>query len=109
MMPGRGLPNAGSRFNKLCNARQTIADIAEQVGIALSQAEVDQLAQAITAGGQAGMAVALTIASTIAGANYSLTPAVVSTLTNTLNQGSNRNLLFSQILWPKLALARARR
>jgi hypothetical protein len=95
-------PKPLPRFSSMCNIPQTIGDIAGNLGLSLSQSELNQLVQAIGAGGQAGMAVALSIAESIAAANYQLTPKLVTTLMGTLNQGSHRNLQISHLLRLKL-------
>lgn len=102
------IPYALRRFGSIgfsptpCNTRQTIADVAQNLGVDLSPSDLNQLAQAIAAGGQAAMALALSIAGSIADANYRLSPQLVNTLMSTLNQGDNPSLSISHLLRWKL-------
>lgn len=88
--------------SKFCDQTQTIGDIAQRLRVSLSQDEINQLVQAIAAGGPIGMALALSIADSIAAANYQLTPQLVTQLTNTLNQGNYQSLNISYLLKAKL-------
>ncbi len=97
------------RFASPCNVRETVGDIAGRLGVSLSQGDLNQLVHAIGAGGEAGMALALSIAESIAAANYQLTPQLVTSLTDTLNQGANRNLQISHIIHLRLIHARMKR
>ena len=104
------MANQGSQGNRqFCNPSHTITDIGQKLGLNLSQGEVNQLAQAIAAGGQRGMAVALSIADSIAEANYQLTPQLVTGLMNTLNQGSHQGLQFSLLAKARLSKIHIRR
>jgi len=90
------------RFSPACNVRQTITDIAGKLGVDISQGELDQLVGGMLAGGQAAMALALSLAESIADANYQLTPQLLTTLMGQLNQGANRTLHISHLLRLKL-------
>ena len=94
------------RFSSSCQLSQTIADIVGKLGLSLSQSEVNQLAQGITAGGQAAMALALALADLIADANYQLTPPLVASLMDAVNQSANQNLPISHLVRVKLLQVR---
>ncbi|HYM04028.1 MAG TPA: hypothetical protein VET85_13835 [Stellaceae bacterium] len=98
-VPGMQTINPHSKF---CDQAQTIVDIGQKLGVSLSQDEINQLVQAIAAGGPRGMAVALSIADSIAAANYQLTPQLVTQLTNRLNKGNDQSLNLSYLLKAKL-------
>ena len=106
----RGMP---SGFDKRpCsprNMQSVVSDLASRLGLGLSQDEVNQLVNGILAGGEAGMAIALTIASLIADANYQYSPQLVNNITQTLNQPAYFGLPVSQIIRMKIIQRRPRK
>jgi hypothetical protein len=97
------------KFNSLCNLPKTISEVALNIGLDLSQADVNQLVHSILSGGQAGMAVAVFVAETLAGAKYQPTPQQVAALVSTLSHGPNQSLQISRVLSLKLRLIRIKK
>jgi hypothetical protein len=69
---------------------------------------VAQLVSAIGAGGDAGMALALSIADAIANADYELSSQFMNTVTMTLNRPANRGLLLTHVIRLHLGKLRSR-
>jgi hypothetical protein len=91
-----------------CNAPATVSEITSKLGLSLSAGDVARLVNAIRAGGDAGTALATSIADAIANADYEMSAQLLNTVTVTLNQPENGGLLLTHVIRSHLAKFRPR-
>jgi hypothetical protein len=91
------------------NVGSAISDLTNLLALDISQDEVQQLVGAISAGGEHAMALALSLASALADADYRYSPQLADTLTRTLDRPEFVRLPVSHLIRMKLVRWRPKR
>jgi hypothetical protein len=86
-MPLQPIPPLARPRRAICNAPATVTDITSKLGLSLSAGDVAQLVNAIRAGGDAGTALA-----------WSIADAIANAVTMMLNRPENGGLLLTHVI-----------